>query len=414
MDNKIIHKTLSNGLNIYMYPDRSKHTVTIDLIVKYGGFFSDFISNGKKYHINDGMAHLLEHLMCEKNSQGCFWELFGNKQMQTNACTWPFITEFYVDTVEDVEFALENLILGLSKPVFNESDIEVTKPPIYQEIKMRSDQVDRQVLYTRTRNVFKNLTYVGGLGTEDEVKKFTYEQVKLCYDTFYQPKNEILFLAGNFDEDNILQKIESIYKNLEFKDITFSYINIKEPKEVAKKYEVIHMSVAKNYVDVCYKVDFSRFPLEKRRMLSYYLSLFMTMNFSKISPLYKQLIDEKNIEKPLSYNHDFYNNYLIINVGGYINDEDKFIKNVKEVFENVRFESKRIFDLRLKKVKLNQLCADFTSYGVSREFIDNICLYDYPGFDTVEEINHLNYNDYLEFINSLVFKEYTVTKVENK
>lgn len=413
MENVIKHKTLANGLNIYLCPDRTKHTTTIDFIVKYGGFYSDFVSNGITYHMNDGMAHLLEHLMCEKNSQGCFWELFGKKQMQTNACTWPWITEFYVDTVEDVEFALENLIIALSKPVFTEQDIEETKPPIFQEIKMRGDQVGRQVLYKRTKNVFKNITYIGGLGSEEDVKNFTYEQVKLCYDTFYQPKNEILFISGHFDEEEIFKKIESIYEKLAFKDIDFSYIDKKEPKEVAKTYEVIKMPVAKDYVDVCYKLDFTKFPKEKRRMLSYYLSLFLTLNFSRISPLYKSLIDQQIIEEPLSYNHDYYQDYLIMNVGGYVNNEEEFIKSVKNVFTKNRFESQEIFDLRLKKMKMHQICADLLPFGVAREFVDNVCIYDYPGFDSLEEINSLNYQEYLEFINSLEFSEYTITKVEN-
>lgn len=413
MENKLIHKILDNGLNIYLCPNQKKHSVVIDLIVKYGGFYSDFISDGKKYHMNDGMAHLLEHLLCEKNIQGSIWEIFGRKQMVTNAITWPWITEFYVDTVENVDYALENLILALSNPIFTKEDIEVTKPPIYQEIKMREDQLNRRVLYARTRNLFKNISFVSGLGTQENVKNFTYEQVKLCYNTFYQPKNEILFISGNFEPKEMYEKIQNIYQKVSFNNITFEYIKVDEPKEVEKKYDVIVMPVAKDYIDVCYKVDFSMYSNEKRRMLAYYLSLFLTLNFSNISPLCKELIDQGIIETSLVTNFEFYQDYLVINAGAYINDEKVFIKRVQDVFTKERYGNNEVFDLRLKKMKIEQICSDATPNGITREFIDNVCLFDYPGFDTIEELNNLNYANYLKFIASLEFKNYTVTKVTN-
>ena len=413
MTKKLIHKTLNNGLNIYLAPNSTNHSVTLDFIVKYGGFYSDFNVEGKKYHLNDGMAHLLEHLMCEKNSQGSFWELFGAKQMRTNACTWPWLTEFFVETVENVDYALETLIKGLSIPVFSLKDIEVTKPPIYQEIKMRQDQLSRQVLYTSTKNIFQNYIYISGLGTKENVENFTYEQIKLCYETFYQPCNEILFISGNFDPQKVLKKIEEKNKELKFNPQNFQLIEIEEPKEVANNYEVINMITKKDYVDICYKVDVKKYTQAERRMFSFYLGLFLKLNFSKISPIYKKLINQKIIEDFISTNFDFYQDYLIINAGCYTNNEKEFVKNIKNVFEQDRYLSPEIFNLALKKIKISEICSDPTSFGTSREFFENVLYYDYPNFDTIEELNELNYSQYIEFINSLEFKNYTITKVTN-
>lgn len=413
MQNNMIHKVLANGLNVYLIEDKNKHTAIIDLIVKYGGFYSDFEVDGKKYHLNDGMAHLLEHIMFEKNCNGNFMNTYGSRQMNTNAITYPWITEYYVDLVENFDFALECMLTGLSKRVFTEEDLLEIKPPIYQEIRMRDDQVPRRAFYTRMKNLFKEYSYVSGLGSLKDVEGFTHEQVSLCFDTFYNPKNEILIIAGNFDAKETLKKIENIYKKLTFKEHNFNYIKVNEPQEVNKEYEVIEMPVAKDYIDISYKIDFSKYQGEERKKISYYLSLFLTMNFSNISPLYKKLIDKKIISKNISRDYDFYQDYLVISISSYVNNEEEFIKEVKNALNNP-YENEEIFELSLRKFKMNTICADPTPGGIQNELKNNFYYFGYISFDTVEEVNALNYQEYLDFTRNLDFEHFTITKITNE
>ena len=413
MQNNMIHKVLDNGLNVYLIEDKNKHNVIIDLIVKYGGFYSDFEVDGKKYHLNDGMAHLLEHIMFEKNCNGNFMNTYGSRQMTTNAITYPWITEYYVDLVDDFDFALNCMLTGLSKRVFTEEDLLDIKPPIYQEIRMRDDQVLRIAFYSRMRNLFKEYSYVSGLGSLKDVEGFTYEQVCLCYDAFYNPKNEILIIAGNFDTKEALEKIEKIYKKLTFKKYNFNFIKVNEPKEVNKEYEVIEIPVAKDYVDISYKIDFSKYQGEERKKCSYYLSLFLLLNFSDISPLYKKLIDKKIINNSIFRDYDFYQDYLIISVSSYVNNEKKFIKEVKNTLNNL-YENKEIFELRLRKFKMDKICSDSTPGEIVNELKDNLYYFGYLGFDTIEEVNSLNYQEYLNFTKNLDFEHFTITRITSK
>lgn len=250
MSKKMVHRTLDNGLQIYFYPDKNKHSVFIDLIVRYGAFYSDFVSSGKAVHMRNGMAHLIEHLLVERSQFGNLLQFFGKKQMQTNAITSTYLTDYYVDTVEDVDFALEHLIKGVSSPIFTPEDIELTKPAIYQEIRMRNDEIGRTAHKAKIRNLFQNYSYIDRLGTIEDVESFTYEQVKLCYDTFYQPKNELLFIAGNFDVEDLFHKIQKIYNSLRIQDISFSFSSVKEPKGVKKEYEEIVMPTPNDYISM--------------------------------------------------------------------------------------------------------------------------------------------------------------------
>ena len=411
MNKKLVHRTLENGLQVYFYPDSNKHSVLIDLIVHYGAFHSDFISDGKKVHMRNGMAHLIEHLLYERSKSGNFRELFSHKQMQTNASTYTYVTDYYVDTVEDVEFALQHLIEGISVPVFTREDIEATKPAIYQEIRMRNDEIGRSAYKSKIRNLFQNYSYIDGLGTLEDVESFTYEQVKLCYDTFYQPKNEILFITGNFDVEELYQKIQEIYASLEFQDISFSFSFIPEPIEVKKQYDKIMMPTPKDYVSISYKLDFSRYSNVKRRMLSYYLNFFLREHFGIISPLYKELMDEKVIDTLLDYDFDYLEDYLMITVSGYTNDEEIFTKKVREVLESPKGLKEKFFILNLKDKKMGQLCTDFSLYQLSCQFKENVSYYHYADFDTAEDLESLCFQDFKSFIEGLEFKEYCVTKI---
>lgn len=413
MKSNIVHEVLENGLNVFLIPLEGKHTVFIDLVVKYGGYYSDFECDNKIYHMEDGMAHLLEHLNFEHNEKGILSSLFGKKQMNTNALTWPHMTEYYVDTVENIDYALDTLITALSKRVFTLDDINKTKVPIYQEIKMCDDQIGRRVLYTRTKNALKNLTYISGIGTKENVENFSFEDIKLCYDVFYQPKNEILVVSGNIEPKKIMKKIKNIYNKLDFKEITFSIPKIEEPECVNKEYEVIKMNVPRDYIDISYKVDFSMYKKKDIRLLTYYLSLFMYMNFSKISPLYEKLKGENVIDGGITHSYQIYGDYLLINVGSYVNDEEKFTSLVKNQFRGNFYSNKEVFDLELKSMKMRFLCSHDSPSSVAGELINNFVKYDYPDLCSFEEINNYNYDDYLKFTNSLKFKHNTITKVVN-
>ncbi len=411
MNKKIISKILDNGLQIYFYPDSTKHSVFMDFIVLYGAFHSDFTVNNKNYHMNNGMAHLIEHLLFEKNQYGNFANFFGNLGMKTNATTSTYMTDFFVDTVEDAEKALEYLIKGISKPVFTKEDIEEIKPAIYQEIRMRNDEIGRSVYKSHTKNMLLNYSYIDGLGTKKNVEDITYEQVKLCYDIFYQPKNEILFIAGNFDVDKIFLKIKKIYETLSFKMSNFSYLKIEEPLSIKKRFQEIVMPTPKEYACVCYKLDFSSYSREQRRMLSYYLGFFLGENFSIVSSLYKKLIKEKIIESPLSCNFNFFEDILLISIGGFTNNRKILVKNIRNVLENKPAFNEKLFYLDLKSEKMKTLCSDVSFYSISRNLKENISYFNSPCLDSVEDLQSLNFRDFQKFIKDLNFKEYFVTTV---
>ncbi len=411
----IIHETLDNGLNIYLCPDDKKHTVVVDFIVKYGGAISDFKSNGVEYHLNDGMAHLIEHTMYEKNAVGNNREIYGNRYMKTNAVTRRFTTEYYVVTTNDVNYALENLIKSLACFSATKEDMAKIKEPIYREISMHNDNVGRRIGDTIYENLFNNYSYRNGLGREDDVKNFDYETIKLCFETFYQPQNEILFMYGNFNQEEVLQKIKDIYKQLDIKKIPFEIISQKERKQVKNSTSDIVMPISKEQVTLAYKIDLRKYTKEEySHVLSYYINLFRLMNFSWLSPLNKELLEDKIIDGDLGCYNSYYQGFAILEICAYVNNGSEFIKRVQDLFKKGFNFDEDCFNLVLKQSKTNIICMDRTSFGYSRVFINNIDGYDLPELIAIKELDNLNYADYKKFIASLDFKNYTVIKVKDK
>ena len=61
--NKIETIKLDNGLTIYLYQDKRKHTTLFQLVTRFGGTTEDFIIDGKEIHLHDGIAHMLENYL---------------------------------------------------------------------------------------------------------------------------------------------------------------------------------------------------------------------------------------------------------------------------------------------------------------------------------------------------------------
>ena len=132
---KIESVVLDNGLKIYFYIDKRRHSTFFQHITLFGGKTKDFIIDGRKYHIQDGVAHILEHYIVEENSYGNFLKVLGEKQMITNASTHYEMTRFYFEAVENIDFGIKTLLNGIYSPLFSEEKLEKIKKPILQEIR---------------------------------------------------------------------------------------------------------------------------------------------------------------------------------------------------------------------------------------------------------------------------------------
>lgn len=413
MENNLEKLTLENGMKIYLYKDSTKHSTFVNFITKYGGFYNDFKIDDKEYNIPNGMAHFIEHLLIETSKYGNLIHVLGEKQMSTNGVTYTDMTQFYFNAVENVEIGIETLIRAINEAEFNQEDIEKTKGAIYQEVRMQRDNKFRVLNDVKMKNIFKKIPYINNLGDLNNVMNFSYEQVKLCYDAFYNPNNQIVVVAGNFDVEKVKKIIIDICSKYENNFNSVKLIDYNEPKEVDKKSDIVKMPTGKQFVDITYKIDISNLTYKDILKLDFYLGIFNRMNFGTTSSVYQKLFEEKVIVDSINSTYWVLDNYYLLSVGAYTDEDDKFLKEIKKVFSGNFIFDKELFDLYCKQCKMNISIRPDSLSSMILPFIDNIVSFEYEYFDTVNDINDFSLKELEDYMNSFDFSNYTVIKIVN-
>ncbi len=413
MENNLEKLTLENGMKIYLYKDSTKHSTFVNFITKYGGFYNDFKIDDKEYNIPNGMAHFIEHLLIETSKYGNLIHVLGEKQMSTNGVTYTDMTQFYFNAVENVEIGIETLIRAINEADFNQEDIEKTKGAIYQEVRMQRDNKFRVLNDVKMKNIFKKIPYINNLGDLNNVMNFSYEQVKLCYDAFYNPNNQIVVVAGNFDVEKVKKIIIDICSKYENNFNSVKLIDYNEPKEVDKKSDIVKMPTGKQFVDITYKIDISNITYKDILKLDFYLGIFNRMNFGTTSSVYQKLFEEKVIVDSINSTYWVLDNYYLLSVGAYTDEDDKFLKEIKKVFSGNFIFDKELFDLYCKQCKMNISIRPDSLSSMILPFIDNIVSFEYEYFDTVNDINDFSLKELEDYMNSFDFSNYTVIKIVN-
>lgn len=405
---------LDNGLRVYFYIDKRRHSTLFQHVTLFGGKTKDFMVDGKEYHMQDGIAHILEHYIVEENAKGNFLKLLGEKQMATNASTYFDMTRFYFEAVEDVEFGIRTMIEGIYSPIFEEERLERVKKPILQEIRGKMDSKFFHSNQAMFDSCFQKLKVRGIGGTLEEISGTTLSDVVTCFEAFYQPENQFIVVAGNFDKDSVLKTIKDCYSKIDIKKKDVSLISVKEPKKVASKRSVVKFPTGEEYVEVTYKVNLKKFSNIDRLKLDFYLHWFFDMSFGVSSPLYRKLVQDQVITTALSCGDFTIDDYVLISVGSYTKKKDALENSIKEVFKKLDSFDKEIFEIDKRDSIIKIVLRGESLSATIMPFVDNIVSFDYPYLDKVKDIEDLTYDDFVEMIKSLDFSENVVVTIEDK
>lgn len=413
MQTNIKSYQLENGLTVYFYPDRTKHSVIVNLIVKFGGKDTDVIINGEYYHLKNGMAHLLEHYTIEQNQYGNLISLLTKKFMYTNGVTNRLYTRYYFDAVKYIDEGLEILIKGIHRSIFSEQNLEITKHAIREEIRGVQDSIGRRINVLEMEQLFHNRSYRSNIGTIFDVDSVTIEDVEKVYRAFYQPSNEIIVVAGNFQEKEMLEKITKLYDELSFESHTIKRLLNEEPPTVKNKKAVLNFPTARPIFQLSFKVPIGNLTGEQKLKLDWYMSIFFEMNFSILSPIVKKLKDRKVIDKNLVLSSNFYDDYLIVKIGSYTNKKEELKKEILKTLKHLRIDAD-VFELSIREKKLEISLRPEKLNDVIEPFIDNLVCFDYPYLDSVAYLDTLSIQEYQKIINQLDFSNYCMTEVIDK
>ena len=402
--------TLKNGLKVVFYQDKSKHIVIANLFVKFGGNNKKFKENNKEYIIKDGTAHFLEHLLIEHSIYGNSLVEFERNYTISNGFTTRKTTEFYINTVDNYKEEIVKLINVVNKPNFTKEDVEETRKAIIKEKMMSKDKHFLELEKITYNSLFKNIKFPNILGEVKDIETISYDEIKKCYDIFYQPKNQILIISGNFDIKEMEKLIEDTYKKINKKNINYEIEEIKESNEIVKKYDAISKDVHMNYVSLNYKINISNLSNIEQIKLTFYIMYYLDTILGPSSKTYSDMVKNNICTYNMNLGFEKIDEFLIIKIGNNTNQDDKLIEKIIEVL-NKRKTDKKMFEMKKKESIIRLILREDNLFNMLEPFIENIIEYDYYEMDKIKDIEKQTYEEYKEIIDKLDFNNYSITKI---
>ena len=200
---------LDNGLRVVLHPDRSLPLVTVNLWFHVG-------SKNERPGLT-GFAHLFEHMLFQGSEHVSETDHFRYIQQVggvANGSTWYDRTNYF-ETLPahhlDLGLWLESDRMGFFLPALTSEKLETQRSVVMNE---RRQRVDNQPYGRALERAFELLYpedhpyHWPVIGYLDDIAAATLDDVRRFFETHYTPANAVLTLAGHFDPDDALDRVE--------------------------------------------------------------------------------------------------------------------------------------------------------------------------------------------------------------
>lgn len=277
---------LSNGLTLISHEDRSTPLVVVNLLYKVG--------SRNEHPTRTGFAHLFEHLMFGGSTNVPeFDNVLHNIGAENNAFTNTDITNYYITlNAENIETAFWVESDRMQHLILDQNRLDVQKKVVVEEFKQRYLNVPYGDAWLRLRPLAYQLHPYRWptIGMKPEhIEEATLLDVKQFYETFYNPGNAVLTIAGNISPERALELTEKWFGDIP-PALPMNGTLIPEPNQKSPRKEEISARVP---LDAIYKA----YHMPARGDKPYVLADLLgdLLGRSKSSRLYQNLVKSKQI-----------------------------------------------------------------------------------------------------------------------
>ncbi len=205
IDEKLYMLETEMGLKVYYVPKEGYTKKYAIFATNYGSIDNMFIpiNEDQVLEVPEGIAHFLEHKLFESPDNNLFEE-FSKLGADVNAYTNFNQTAYLFSTTENFYDSLRLLINFVQNPNISDESVEKEKGIIGQEIDMYRDNPGWRVYFNTLKAMYKNHPVrIDIAGTNDSIQGITRDLLYKAYDSFYNPKNMVLFVIGDLDFDMV-------------------------------------------------------------------------------------------------------------------------------------------------------------------------------------------------------------------
>lgn len=216
----------SNGFRFLLAPDNSRPSVTVNMTYLVGARHENYGQTG--------MAHLLEHMIFKgtptvRNALG----EFSKRGFRANGTTTEDRTNYYATFASNPE-TLDWYIRWQADAMLNsmilKEDLDSEMTVVRNEMEEGENNPFRILLQKTYAAAFQWHNYGKSvIGARSDVEGVDIEQLRDFYRVYYQPDNAVLMVAGQFDEQSVIDTIVDAFGSLPKPDRVLPRLYTVEP-----------------------------------------------------------------------------------------------------------------------------------------------------------------------------------------
>ena len=407
---KYFYSKHKSGLDVYVFP-KEMGTSYAAFATKFGSNESEFLTDGRRVVLPDGVAHFLEHKMIENSDGRDTFELYAKTGASANAYTSNNRTVYLFSAADNIYESLEILLGFVTDPYFTKETIAKEQGIIGQEIKMYDDNPDWQLYFGMLEGLFvNNPVKVDIAGTVETIAEITPDTLFDAYNTFYNLDNMVLIVSGNVSEEEIEKVCDKMLSYKKAPEIKRIYPD--EPEHVNKEFVTRKMPVAMPMF--CVGIKDNKSPMSGKdlgkKRAAY--GILLDMMFSKSAPFYTRLMDEKLIDSGFSFSYEAHETFGYSELSGNSNEPRRVFEEIKKEIEFYKQNGldREAFE-RIKRANFAHLLRMFNSTDdIANEMVsavfDGLDILDYPEICdsvTFEDVTKLLCENFCEFTLSEIY-----------
>ena len=393
-DESYIKAEMPNGLSVYIMEKPQYSSSYAIFGTKYGSIDTKFSKNGEEFiTVPEGIAHYLEHKLFE-GEDGDAFSKFAKTGASANAFT-TFDRTCYLFSCSDKFYEnLEILLNFVQSPYFTKENVEKEQGIIGQEIRMYDDHPGWRVMFNMLRNMYHcHPVRIDISGTVETIAKIDAELLYKCYETFYNPANMFICIAGNVDADKTLKLIENSI--IERGNVEIIRGEFDEPQTVVNNYVEQKLAVSMPIFCLGFKQKISS---PYRRLKSKIcVNMLLEIICGDASPLYARLMNEGLINDDFDCEYFTGNGYAAVIFEGESKDPQRIKNEIIAEIERLRLEGidKKLFSA-VKCGMYGNAVRKFNSVeGLAMKLTEcAICEYDL--FEEIKLLKTVSYDDVLK------------------
>lgn len=251
----------------------------------------------------EGISHVLEHMIFKGTPTRSYFEISEEIDYlgaNVNAHTTKEETVFYINALTQFLGKSVDILFDIvTNSTIDEKELEKEKDVIVEEIKMYKDSPDDLVFETNYADCINGQYGKPIIGTEESVKGFTAKEIRKYYRERYTKDNILVVVSGNFDKDEIIQKINEYFGKL-------ADTKVDRREKIDFSFNAGKKTVSKdiNQVNICISHKSEDYNSEKK----VYTDILSNIIGGSMSSRLFQEIREKN---GLAYSVYTYNQYYL-------------------------------------------------------------------------------------------------------